>query len=50
MAQKTNRRPSINSFFRIVNIFPFLVLIALLIGVSTFAALYVTTGNILFIC
>ena len=48
MAQKTNRRPSINSFFRIVNIFPFLVLIALLIGVSTFVALYVTTGNILF--
>ena len=49
MAKKSDKRPSITSFFRTVNIFPFLALIALLAGVSVLAAIYVTTGNVLFL-
>ena len=49
MANKTSKRPSITSFFHTVNIFPFVALIALLAGVSVLAAVYVTTGNVLFL-
>ena len=49
MAKKYSRRPSISSFFSTVNIFPFVCLIGLVIGVSIFAATYVTTGNVLFL-
>ena len=48
MAKKVSKKPSITSFFRTVNIFPFVCLIALVAGVSAFSAIYITTGNILF--
>ena len=48
MADNYTKRPSITSFFRTVNIFPFFVLILLAAGVSTFATVYVSTGNMLF--
>ena len=48
MADNYTKRPSITSFFRTVNIFPFFTLILLIAGVSAFAAVYVSTGNMLF--
>ena len=48
MANNVGKKPSITTFFRTVNIFPFFTLILLIAGVSAFAAVYVSTGNMLF--
>ena len=49
MAKTDNKRPSINSFFRLVNIFPFLALLVIFAGAAIFSILYVSTNEMLYI-
>ena len=48
MSKQTNKRRSINTFFRQVNLFPFISFILFLAGAITFSVLYVSTENVLF--
>ena len=48
MKEKDKQKRSISTFFRQVNLFPFIAFILLILGVSIFAIIYVSTSNILF--
>ena len=48
MKKQVNKRRSITSFFRQVNLFPIISFALLIVGVATFSALYINTGNPLF--
>ena len=45
MAKNNNKKRSINSFFRLANIFPFAFFILLIVGTAVLASVYVTSQN-----